>query len=73
MTIWVTLPEMRLDLHFSPQLMLYSSLFKLLFEEHLQSQDELSLSFSGQVNIPKLSLAQRTTNIKVFQAPSLPV
>lgn len=67
------LPEVRLDLHFSPQLVLHPSLLQLLFEEHLQSQDELSLSLPGEVDIPELPLSQRTTNVKIFQTPSCPV
>jgi len=48
---------MRLDLHLSPQLVLHPSLLQLLLEEHLQGQDELSLSLSGQVDIAKLPLS----------------
>lgn len=67
------LPEVRLDLHLSPQLVLHSRLLQLLLEEHLQGQDELCLSLSGQVDIAKFTFSKGTTNVKVFQAPSTPV
>lgn len=51
------LPEVRLDLHLSPQLVLHPSLLQLLLEEHLQGQDELTLSLSGQVDIAEFTLS----------------
>lgn len=50
-------PEVRLDLHFSPKLVLHSSLFQLLLEEHFQGQDELTLPLSRQVDITKFALS----------------
>lgn len=52
-----TLPEVRLDLHLSPQLVFHPSLLQLLLEEHLQGQDELTLSLSGQIDIAKFTLS----------------
>lgn len=51
------LPKVRLDLHFSPQLVLHSGLLQLFLEEHLQSQDEFTLSLSGEVDIAKFTLS----------------
>lgn len=67
------LPEMRLNLHFSPQLVLHPGLLQLVLEEHLQGQDEFSLPLSCQVDVAKLPLSQRTANVKILQAPWLPV
>lgn len=49
------LPEVRLDFHFSPQLVFHPGLLQLLLEEHLQGQDEFTLLLSGQVNIAKFA------------------
>lgn len=47
MYLFIFLPEMRLDLHLSPQLVLHTCFLQLLFEEHLQGQDEFGLALSG--------------------------
>ncbi|KAF3847354.1 hypothetical protein F7725_020382 [Dissostichus mawsoni] len=44
----IGVPEVRLDLHLPPQLVLNPRLLKLLLEEHLKGQDELTLSLSGE-------------------------
>lgn len=61
---------MRLDLNFSPQLVLNTSLLQLFLEEHLQGQDELTLPLSSQINIAKFTLSQGSANVKIFQAPT---
>lgn len=61
---------MRLDLDFSPQLVLNPGLLQLFLEEHFQRQDELSLSLSSQINVAKFTLSQGTANVKVFKAPT---
>lgn len=50
------LPEVGLDLHFSPELVLHTSLLKLILEENLEGQDELALTLPGQVDVAKLTL-----------------
>lgn len=47
-------PQVRLDLHLSPKLVLHVRLLQLCFKQHLQSQDELALSLPRQVDISKL-------------------
>lgn len=61
---------MRLDLDFSPQLVCYTGLLQLLFEEHLQGQDELTLPLPSQINVAKFTLSQGTADFKIFQAPT---
>lgn len=57
---------MRLDLDFSPQLVLNTGLLQLFLEEHLQGQDELTLPLSSQINVAKFTLSQGSANVKVF-------
>lgn len=68
--VQLRLPEMRLDLDFSPQLVLNTGLLQLFLEEHLQGQDKLGLPLSSQINIAKFTLSQGSANIKVLQAPT---
>lgn len=65
-------PEMRLDLHLSPQLVLHAGFLQLLFKKHLQGQDELCLSLSGQVHASELALPESPANVEVLQTPRLP-
>lgn len=64
------LPEVRLDLHFPPQLVLNAGFLQLFLEEHLQRQDELTLPLSSQVNVAEFTLSQGPANVKIFQAPT---
>lgn len=50
------LPEVGLDLHFSPELVLHTGLLKLILEENLEGQDELALTLPGQVDVAKFTL-----------------
>lgn len=65
------LPEVGLDLHFSPELMLDTGLLKLILKEDLEGQDELALTLPGQVDVAKFTLTQGATNVEVFQTPPL--
>lgn len=56
---------MRLDLHFSPQLVLHTGLLQLFLKKHLQGQDELSLPLPGQINVAKFTLSQGSANVKI--------
>ena len=67
-----SLPEVRLDLHLPPELVLHPTLLQLLLEEDLQGHDEHGVAFPGQVHIAKFTLPQGTADVKVLQAPSLP-
>lgn len=51
------LPEVGLDLHFSPELVLDTGLLELILEENLEGQDELALTLPGQVDVAKLTLS----------------
>ena len=64
------LPEVRLDFHFTPELVRHPRHLQLLLEEHFQGQDEHGLTFPGQVDIAKFTLPQGTADVKVLQAPS---
>ena len=66
------IPEVRLDFHFTPELVLHTCLLQLLLEKHFQGQDEHGLPFPGQVDIAKFTLPQGTADVKVLQVPSLP-
>ena len=63
------LPEVRLDLDLSSELMFHLSLDQLRFEEDFQRDDVLALLFSGQVNVSELSFAQRSAYVEVVQGP----
>lgn len=65
------LPEVGLDLHFSPELVLHTGLLKLILEENLEGQDELALTLPGQVDVAKFTLPQGAANVEVFQTPFL--
>ena len=63
------LPEVRLNLNLSSELMFHLSLDQLRFEEDFQRDDVLALLFSGQVNVSELSFAQRSAYVEVVQSP----
>ena len=62
---------MRLDLDLSPELVLHSCLLELRLEQDLQRHDIFALLFSGQVDVPELSLSQGTADVKIVECPSV--
>ena len=64
---------MRLDLDLPPELVLHLRLDQLRFEEDFQSNNIFALLLSCQVHVSKLSLAQRSANVKVSQRPFISI
>lgn len=67
-----TLPKMRLYFNFSSQLMFYTTLLKLWFEEHFQCKNKFTLLLTCEVHISKFSFPQRATNFKIIKRPLPP-
>lgn len=59
-------PEVRLDLDLSPQLMLHPFLLQLGLEEDFQRHDEFVVLVPGQVDVAKLAFAQGAPDVKVI-------
>lgn len=62
---------MRLNFDLTTKLVLHTRLQELLFEEDLEGNDELALLLSRQVDVAELPLAQRLSNLKVLDRPTL--
>ena len=62
-------PQVSLDLNLTAQLMLDRGLAQLALVQHLQSNDEMRLLFTSQINLSELTIAQRLANIKITEGP----
>lgn len=62
---YVGMPQVGLDFHLPPQLLLHLALLQLLLVEHLEGDDEAGPFFSGQIDMSKLALPQRLAQLKV--------
>lgn len=64
-------PHLRLDLDFSPELVLDSVLFELALEDDLESHDEFGFDFACNVHVAESALAELLADLKVVEAPRL--
>jgi hypothetical protein len=69
--IRANLPQVRLNLDFSSQLMFDTVLSELLLEQDFQGDDEFAFLFPGQVDVTKLAFTEGLANIEVTERPSL--
>ena len=67
--VWV--PQITVNLNLSPHLFLHFSLLQFALVEDLESADETRGSLLGQINSPKLSLAQGLSDLEHSQVPVL--
>jgi len=65
----VGVAEMRLDLDLSPQLMLHLGLLQLRLEQDLERHDVLGRALPGEVHVPELALAERSTDVEILEFP----
>ena len=57
---------MRLNFNFPAQLVLHLRFLKLGLEEDFQRHDVFTLLFPCEINIPELSLAQRSSDVEII-------
>ena len=67
--MWMS--QMGLNFNLSSQLVLHVGLLKLRFEKNLESHNKFGPFLSGQIDIAKFALAQRSANFKVTQLPAI--
>eukprot|EP00968_Pinguiococcus_pyrenoidosus_P009875 scaffold770_cov255-Pinguiococcus_pyrenoidosus.AAC.28 len=65
--------QMRLDLNLAPKLVLHVALDELLLLQDLDGHDVLTILLAGEIHHSKLPAAERSSDVKVVQAPKAPV
>ena len=60
---------MRLNFNFPAQLVLNLRFLKLGFEKDFQRHDVFTLLFPGEINVPELPLAQRSSDVEITEGP----
>ena len=62
---------MRLNFNLSAQLVLHLRFLKLGLEEDFQRHDVFTLFFPGEINVPELPLAQRSSDVEIIEGPAV--
>ena len=61
--------QMRLNLNFPPQLMLYTTLQQLTLTQYLERYNVLCPAFTGEVDLSEFTPAERFADFEVVECP----